>query len=150
MNYILVGTLAGILRGAPETTEQVEICPAPKEENLARLQGALKLLNVDTEADGRAGEDLRPHDPVCRLDTAFGELVIDLRPQGTDGFHDLRRQARRELLDDPGLRVSVASLADLLRSVRARGVADEAPRLQMYRRLNELEHQLERSRGRAL
>lgn len=150
MDYILVGTLAGILRGAPETTERVEICPAPKAENLARLHGALGLLNVDTEDGGRASEDLRPPDPARRFDTAFGELVIDLRPQGTDGFHDLRRQARRELLDESGLRVSVASLADLLRSVRARGLTDEAPRLQMYRRLNELEHQLERSRGRAL
>ncbi len=145
--YVLVGTLAGILRGAPEVTSIVEICPALKDENLLRLEQTLVRIGAVPGDRSRGGlRELAPGEQR-RFDTPDGELVIEPVPAGTRGYDELRRQAERERLDDRGLLVSVASLGDLLRTLRARDLPDEVPRVRMYRRLNELTMEHERSFG---
>ena len=49
----------------------------------------------------------------------FGELHISFKPSGTDGYEDLVRTALR--VDVRGEQLSVASLADIIRSKEAAG-----------------------------
>jgi hypothetical protein len=146
VSYVLVGTLAGILRGAPETTRSVEICPQLKPENLQRLEQTLTALDAIAGAASVAGlADLASG--AQRFATSCGELVVEAAPAGTRGYDDLRRRATRERIAADGLFVSIASLDDLMRSLGARGLPDDAPRIDVYRRLDELAHALERSHG---
>jgi hypothetical protein len=59
----------------------------------------------------------------------------------------LGRRSTRERIAGDGLHVSIASLDDLLRTMRARELPDEALRAQAYRRLDELTRSIERSHG---
>jgi hypothetical protein len=52
--------------------------------------------------------------------TKHGNLAVALLPDGTRGYEDLRRAATVERLTD-SLDVSVASLADVIRSKEAAG-----------------------------
>jgi hypothetical protein len=52
--------------------------------------------------------------------TKHGNLDVALLPDGTRGYDDLRRSATREQLSET-LEVSVASLADVIRSKEAAG-----------------------------
>jgi hypothetical protein len=52
--------------------------------------------------------------------TKHGYLNVALLPDGTRGYEDLRRAATRERLSDT-LSISVAALADVIRSKEAAG-----------------------------
>jgi hypothetical protein len=54
---------------------------------------------------------------VWNLATRFGRFDISMRPNGTDGYRDLARDATDE--DVLGVVVPVASLADVIRSKQA-------------------------------
>lgn len=140
-----MGTLAAVLRGSPETTGVVEICPQAKSENMDRLDRALESIGATMDA----GEASLQHGPgdVRVFDTPHGQLKIEAALEGTTGYDDLRRQAHRELVDERGPRVQVASLGDLVRVLRARDLPEEAPRVQLYRRLLEMTREHERSLG---
>ena len=72
--------------------------------------------------------------------TTHGFLDIALLPDGTRGYEDLRRGASRERITDT-LEVSVASLADVIRSKEAAGREKDRAVLPVLRQV------LERSRG---
>ena len=72
--------------------------------------------------------------------TTHGFLDIALLPDGTRGYDDLRRGASRERITDT-LEVSVASLADVIRSKEAAGREKDRAVLPVLRQV------LERSRG---
>lgn len=146
VNYVLVGTLAAVLRGSPETTDLVEICPQTKPENMDRLDRALQSIGNTTVHRGEASLQPGPDD-VRVLDTPYGQLKIEALPAGTTGYDDLRRHAIRELVHERGPRVQVAALGDLVRVLRARDLPEEAPRAQLYRRLLEITREHERSLG---
>jgi hypothetical protein len=146
VGFVLVGKLAGILRGAPETTRTVEICPQLKGENLQRLGQALAALSAVALDSGAPGT-LTLADGVRQFETSHGELIVEPVPDGTRGYDDLRRRATRERIAPDGLFVSIASLEDLLRTVRARELPDDASRVHAYRRLDELSRALERGHG---
>lgn len=125
VRFVLIGAAAAIAHGSPIPTEDVDITPARDRENLERLANALREL----------GAKLRtPQDPVefpvdgpflnvgeiWMLTTPHGDLDISLIPSGTRGYEDLQRNAV-ELELGPGLSVSVASLADVIRSKQAAG-----------------------------
>lgn len=124
VSYVLIGGMAAVAHGSPFPTEDVDITPQADAENLARLSDAL------TELDARVRSDEVPeglpfsHDAtslaaagVWNLTTKYGDLDISLIPSGTTGYDDLRRDASpTELL---GVIVSVASLADVIRSKQA-------------------------------
>jgi hypothetical protein len=73
--------------------------------------------------------------------TAHGYLDIALLPDGTRGYDDLRRGATRERINET-LEVSVAALADVIRSKEAAGREKDRAVLPMLRQV------LERSRER--
>jgi hypothetical protein len=109
VSYIVIGGLARVLRGTNEITNDLDICPQNKDENLARLDKALSDLNGHpiTTADDRVREYL----------TDAGHLSIITDPTAIDrGYDGLRRQATREALGH-GLRVNIASIPDLIRNL---------------------------------
>ena len=139
VTYIVIGAFARVVQGADEVTRGVDIVPSTREENLRRLDAALRELGVHgrdgTEPDLAGSPTL---EPVSEFMTDYGELKIVPEPDGTQGYEDLRRAATREPLGQ-GLRPSVASLGDLSRMLSALGREEDIPKVLAMRRLVELE-----------
>lgn len=123
--YILIGGMAAVLHGSPVFTNDADICPDKSRTNLKRLASALIEMNArifitdDPEkglAFDRSTEFFEPMQMV-NLVTDLGRLDISFEPSGTKGYQDLRRGA--VTFDLEGLKVSVASLADVIRSKEA-------------------------------
>lgn len=86
--------------------------------------------------------------PLAEFRTSVGAIVIVTEPAGTrGGFDDLRRAAMREPIGR-GLRVQVASTADLARMLAADVGETELPTLIARRRLQKFEHERGRARSR--
>ena len=95
-------------------------------------------------ADGKRfsfDEESLVREPVLELLTEKGELKLVAQPEGTRGYEDLHRAARREYLGK-GIRAEVASPADLGRMLAALGREQDAGKLFELRRLIELERGL--------
>ena len=128
VSFVLVGSLAHVIHGADESPRSVEITPSTRQENLDRLEAALAELRDA----GRVKAD---------------ELRVVPEPEGTRGYEDLRRRARREPIGR-GLRPDVASVADCARMLAALGREEDLSRVRDLRRLMELERGRSRSIGR--
>lgn len=124
VRFVVIGGLAALAHGSPIPTSDVDITPDPDLENLSRLSEALH----DLDARIWAGDTTEPlpfdHDgrslaaaQVWNLATRFGRFDISMRPNGTDGYSDLARDATPE--DVLGVLVPIASLADVIRSKQA-------------------------------
>jgi hypothetical protein len=70
------------------------------------------------------------------LQTPHGDLDLSYVPSGTHGYHDLRRDALTEEIQ--GVEVSIASLADIIRSKEAAGRIKDQAQLPALRRTLEL------------
>jgi predicted nucleotidyltransferase len=124
VRFVLIGGLAGVIHGSPFPTEDVDITPERSEENLARLSDALTDLAARVRT-ADVGDGLPfSHDAgslgrvsVRNLTTRHGDLDISFVPSGTSGYEDLVRDASETSVF--GLRVAVASLADVIRSKQA-------------------------------
>lgn len=146
VRFVLVGALAAAAAGAPVVTRDVDVTPQRTPENLERLAAALRELDARLRTIADPAGVTFPVDAtalaggeIWTLVTRFGELDIVFEPAGTRGFDDLRRDAT--LLDvGNGLRVLVASLADVVRSKQASGRAKDLAQLPLLRET------LERSR----
>lgn len=126
VRFVVIGGMAAIFHGSPLLTEDLDITPDHDRANLARLSNALREL----DAKVRAVELDEPlpfsHDAeslgavrVWNLSTPYGDLDISFTPTGTQGYADLRRDAGEVTFR--GLRIVVASLADVVRSKEAAG-----------------------------
>jgi hypothetical protein len=145
VTYVVVGALGRVIHGSDELTDGIDIVPSPKEENLRRLGLALVALSARrTDGTSLALENDLARQPVLDLRTDEGELKIVLEPEGTRGYDDLRRGARREPLGR-GVRPSVASIGDHARMLAALDREQDLEPLRTVRRLIELERG--RSRG---
>lgn len=129
----MIGGLARVIEGADEMTRGVDITPSTRPENLRRLGEALGELG--------AGETELDAEQPTTVTTPYGELRVVPVPAGTRGYDDLRRAAVREPLGQ-GLRPAVASKGDLARMLSALGRDEDAEKLQQFRRLIELEHEI--------
>ncbi len=141
VSYVVIGGLARIIHGSEETTEDIDITPSLRPDNLRRLAKALEALNahrVDMRPLGI--EELDPEqEPWVPLVCEGGEIHVVARPHGTRGYDDLRRRANREALGE-GLRPAVADPADLVRMLEAHDVPIRDPHvLPTMRRLVEFE-----------
>ena len=163
VSYVLIGGLARVIRGTDEVTSGVDVCPALGFRNPDRLAAALTELEAKRTDRRRLSvdeESLRA-EPILRLRTSMGELNVVAEPAGTRrGFNDLRRGASVEHIG-AGLRVRVASVADLARMSAAhahelgREPGREAERLRQLaversrelRRIMEVEFGMERTLG---
>ena len=78
---------------------------------------------------------------MLELESDHGELKLVPEPEGTRGYDDLRRAARREPIGD-GLRISVASPGDLVRMLSALGREPDELKIETMRRVAELDRGL--------
>lgn len=140
VDYVVVGGLARVIRGADEITHGVDITPSFGKDNLARLTKALEELDA-RRTDRRRLEvsDTCLNEAVVKLATSGGGLNIVPSPAGaSNGFADLRRAATKEHLGH-GLQPLVASTGDLARLAAALQRDEDVRRLPELRRIVELE-----------
>ena len=138
--YVVIGSFARIVQGAEETTDSVDIAPSLRNPNFDRLALALS----DLGASGPDGQDIvlegmNTDRLLAEFSTSRGDLKVGTR----GGYDDLRRAATREPIGR-GLRVPVASTADLARMLAALGRESDVPKLLALRRLQALEPSLSR------
>lgn len=146
VSYVLIGGFARIVQGTEEMTYGLDLTPSLREQNLERLERALREVKA-TRVDGRElalDPKTLAAEPVHELETRYGELKLVPEPTGTRGYDDLRRAASREPLGR-GLRPAVASVGDLARMLSALQDEERLPQLMQLRRITELERA--RTRG---
>jgi len=126
VRYVLIGGFAAVIHGSPYVTTDVDVTPAADLENLQRLSRALTALNARVWTNAKPRGLAFKHDArslgakeTWNLVTDHGRLDISLRPDGTNGYPDLSRDALH--LSILGVDVDVASLADVVRSKEAAG-----------------------------
>jgi len=124
VRFVVIGGIAAISQGYPLPTEDLDVTPARDPENLERIATALRELGAELRVTGRDNVAF-PIEPtflagaeLWTLATRHGDLDLVFRPAGTEGYDDLKRDARETELAD-GLRVAVASLRDVIRSKEA-------------------------------
>jgi hypothetical protein len=145
VTYIVIGAFARVIHGTEELTHGIDIVPSTRPENLRRLGEALRELDAVREDGGELRlDEPAAREPVTALRTAAGELKLVHEPEGTRGYDDLRRAARREPLGQ-GVRPSVALPGDLARMLSALGREEDRTRLYMIRRVIDFERA--RTRG---
>ena len=124
---MILGGLAGNLRGTPDVTTDLDICYDRSRENLQRLAAALQELGAHLRG---AREDVSPAFPIDAQSLALGDtftfttdagdLDVLATPSGTGGYGDLSADATAfEVAHD--LVIDVASIQDLIRMKRASG-----------------------------
>jgi hypothetical protein len=144
VRFVLVGGMAAILHGDVGVTIDLDVVPEREPENLDRLAGALRALGARIRSEGvpegltfdcsgRFLRNLGP-DSILNLTTQAGDLDLTFRPSGTEGYADLRRDAI-EIEAADGVRILVASLADVIRSKEAAGREKDRIVLPRLRRL---------------
>lgn len=141
--YAVIGSFARIVQGAEETTDGVDIAPSLRRDNLRRLALALGDLGaVRMDGQRAALDEMNSHMTASEFSSPKGKLRVVPEPAGTrGGYDDLRRAATREPIGK-GLRVPVASTADLARMLAALGHEPDVPKLIALRRLQALEQKL--------
>ncbi len=147
VRYVIIGGLAAELRGSPYITRDVDVTPARSRDNFVRLAAALRELeaklrvpDLECPIEVPLGERSFDQGTTWTYTTKYGHLDIAPLPDGTRGYDDLHRGATRERLTD-ALEVSVAALADVIRSKEAAGREKDRAVLPLLRQV------LERSRG---
>lgn len=126
MEFVVIGGLAVATHGFLRTTEALDLVPAPDRDNLDRLVN--QLLGLDarlTLAPKRVpGPDERRalhRGRNLSVSTSAGDVDVVQRLAGVPAFADL---AERAVTAAPfGLRLRIASRADLLAMKRARNSA---------------------------
>lgn len=140
VRFVVIGGIASVFHGSAHATFDLDITPERSIENLTRLSVALHELDARVRA--AKVEDALPfaHDArslgavdVWNLRTPYGDLDISFCPSGTSGYEDLHRDAIDTTL--LGIRVEMASLADVVRSKEAAGRPKDHLTLPTLRRL---------------
>jgi hypothetical protein len=130
VDFVVIGAIAAIAQGYPLPTQDLDVTPDPRPDNLERLAASIRELEAKLRTPRGAVEfpidaQMLSGNTVWSLTTAAGDFDLVFEPAGTQGYGDLRRQAL--LLDLGGGEVPVATLADVIRSKEAAGrIKDEA------------------------
>jgi hypothetical protein len=126
VDFLIIGGLAGNIRGTADVTNDLDVCYAREGANLGKLASALQELGATLRVAGPVDGPLpfQLDAATLRLGDSFtfsteaGDLDILGSPSGTAGYEDLIQGASRFDLGD-GLQVDVAGLDDLIRMKRA-------------------------------
>jgi len=138
--YVVIGGMAAVIHGSDIPTTDIDVTPDESLNNLQRLSAALREMNakiwtqpepegLSFDHDGASLADAQ----ILNLITDYGRLDVTRTPAGTQGYEDLKRDA--VTVDVFGLAVSVASLADVVRSKQAAGRPKDLQFLPTLRRL---------------
>ena len=138
LEYITIGAFGALLHGSGVLSDNIDIVPSTRPANLDRLRQAYIALNARTPKNKQLrldpGEQPKA---LTRMLTRSGPLNIILTPAGTNGYDDLRRKAIREPLGF-GVRTTLASLDDIIRTTAAHGGKKAEARLPRLHRLLDL------------
>jgi hypothetical protein len=125
--------------------------PARTRENFVRLASAQRELeaklrdpDMDEPLDVPLDERSFEQGTTWTYVTKHGYLDVAPLPDGTRGYDDLRRSATREQLTDT-VTISVASLADVIRSKEAAGREKDRAVLPLLRQVLERSREMERN-----
>ncbi len=150
VRYVVIGGIGARLWGSPRNTDDLDICPAGSRANRRRLAAALtelgaRLRPAGLEEKGFAspgGWDERSFDSIVSLalTTDLGWIDLWFRPDGTEGYDDLVREASDASIDD--LTVKVADLEDIIRSKAAAGRNKDLGALDHLRELDRRRREL--------
>ena len=135
VEYILVGGLAAVLNGAPVHTYDVDIVPAPDEENLLKLLHVLEKVGVVFRIASRLKPDmthLRSAGYNNLLTTNGGLDVLGTIGRGWSYEH-LRPHTTEMDLGD-GMRIHVLDLATIIALKEEVGSDKELAALPVLRR----------------
>ena len=125
VRFVVIGGVAGNLRGSTTVTNDTDICYARDERNLERLAAALRALNARLRGAPR-NVPFRLDEKTLRMgdhftfETDAGALDVLGTPSGIPGGYEELERAADEM-DVGGFRVKVASIDDLIRMKRAAG-----------------------------
>jgi hypothetical protein len=153
VRFVLIGGVAGNLRGTPVVTYDLDVCYARDREDLERMATALRALHASLRTASDEGDLPFPLDAralslgdTFTLRTDFGAFDILGTPSGTRGFGDLAAGATPFEIAD-GVTVFVASIDDLIRMKRASGRTKDLLQLE---HLEALREEIERFRREGL
>ena len=151
VRYVVIGAIAAIAAGAPILTTDLDVTPARSHENLERLALALRDLDAKLRSASAPEGVAFPIEAAMlataeswMLTTRAGDVDVMFLPAGTQGYEDLRRGARRERI--AGVNVSVAALADVIRSKEAANREKDSMHLPILRRTLEQTRRTESER----
>lgn len=139
VRYVIIGGVAALLQDVPiPETLDIDITPAGSKENLRRLAAALREMDAKLRAPGLEEGMQIPLDErtfslvtTMTFTTRYGPLDVSLRPDGTEGYDDLKRGAVR--VREFGISIPVASVPDIIRSKEAAGREKDAEHLVVLR-----------------
>lgn len=121
VDFVVIGGMAAYVQGSPLPTLDVDVTPDASADNLQRLSDALRALDARVRHPDVSEGLPFAHDAASlarsvfwNLVTPYGELDVSFSPAGTSGFSDLAQNAGTVVVGST--RVSVASLADVVRS----------------------------------
>lgn len=124
VEFVVIGGFALGFHGTARATKDVDIVPAPGEDNLTRLWRALEEL----EAESQGLEDLRPEGMPVEwslegliqgggnwiIHTRFGRLDVMQWVEPFDSYDQLRANAVEEHVEEIGGTILIAGLDDLV------------------------------------
>jgi predicted nucleotidyltransferase len=124
VEFVVIGGFALAFHGAERATKDVDIVPAPAEDNLSRLWRALAEL----EAEPQGLEDSRPEEMPVEwglealiqgggnwiLHTSCGRLDLMQWVMPFDSYDELRANAVEAHVDEIGAAILVAGVDDLI------------------------------------
>jgi hypothetical protein len=125
VRFVVIGGVAGRLWGSPTMTNDIDICYARDESNLARLAAALlaldaRLRGVDGDVPFVLDVETLSNGQNFTFMTKDGPLDVLGMPAGVDGFDELINNVV-EFDVGNGLVLPVCDLDDLIRMKRATG-----------------------------
>jgi hypothetical protein len=124
VRFVVIGAVAGRILGSPSLTRDLDICHARERDNLEALAEVLlgihaRLRGVKEDVPFRLDARTLALGDSFTFVTDLGDLDVLATPSGTQGYHDLVRDAGRIQVD--GRTVLVASIDDLIRMKLAAG-----------------------------
>ena len=126
VRFVVIGGIAGRLRGSTTVTEDVDVCYARDDENLERMAAALKEVNARLRGAPPDVPFILDADTLKMGDhftfaTDVGSVDVLGHPSGIPGGYEELERAADEMDLGGGLIVKVASIDDLIRMKRAAG-----------------------------
>jgi hypothetical protein len=123
VDYVLIGGLAVQTHGHVRTTNDADLIPAPRPDNLARLADALRSLDARVLNPGEEGIEIDakmlPKATIWQFASRDGGIDVMHEVPGGRSFEELSKRALHVKLGD--VDVPVASLDDLIQMKLARG-----------------------------
>jgi hypothetical protein len=140
VEYIVIGGIAVQVYGHVRMTNDIDLIPSPKPQNLKHLAAALEELEARVLNPGsehlKIDAQMLPRATLWQLTTRHGDIDVLHDAPGAAPFQQLRERALQVTLGDHA--IPIASRDDLIKMKRAAGrpidLADIAA-------LTEAEHQ---------